>query len=121
MLDQAEDRLLFILIYLKTNPLQTMHGLQFGLSQPQTNYWIHHLLPVVQAALQELDLTRNTMAAKSRPARWPWREPPTWRSTVLNGDANGPETPLSNGPTTAARKRPIPTRISCWSTRVPTR
>ena len=57
MLDQAEDRLLFILIYLKTNPLQTMHGLQFGLSQPQTNYWIHHLLPVVQAALQELDLT----------------------------------------------------------------
>jgi hypothetical protein len=56
-LDQAADRLLFILIYLKTNPLQTMHGLQFGLSQPQTNYWIHHLLPVVQAALQELDMT----------------------------------------------------------------
>lgn len=57
VLDQAEDRLLFILIYLKTNPLQTMHGLQFGLSQSQTNYWIHHLLPVVQAALQELGLT----------------------------------------------------------------
>lgn len=57
VLDQAEDRLLFILIYLKTNPLQTMHGLQFGLSQSQTNYWIHHLLPVVQAALQELGMT----------------------------------------------------------------
>jgi len=56
-LDQAEDRLLFILIYLKTKPLQTMQGLQFGLSQPQANYWIHHLLPVVQAALQELGLT----------------------------------------------------------------
>lgn len=57
VLDRAEERLLFILIYLKTNPLQTMLGLQFGLSQPQANYWIHHLLPVVQAALQELGMT----------------------------------------------------------------
>lgn len=57
VLDQAEDRLVFILIYLKTNPWQTMHGLQFGLSQSQTNYWIHHLLPVVQAALHKLGLT----------------------------------------------------------------
>jgi hypothetical protein len=57
VLDQAEDRVLFILIYLKTNPLQTMHGLQFGLSQSQANYWIHHLLPVVQVALQELGMT----------------------------------------------------------------
>jgi hypothetical protein len=56
-LAQAEDRVLFILIYLKTNPLQTMHGLQFGLSQSQANYWIHHLLPVVQVALQELGMT----------------------------------------------------------------
>jgi hypothetical protein len=57
VLDQAEDRVLFILIYLKTNPLQTMHGLQFGLSQSQANYWIHHLLPVVQVALQDLGMT----------------------------------------------------------------
>jgi hypothetical protein len=40
-LRQDEDRLLFALVYLKTNPLQTMHGLQFGLSQAQANYWIH--------------------------------------------------------------------------------
>ena len=44
VLPQMEDKLLFILVYQKTNPLQTMHGLQFQLSQPQTNYWIHHLL-----------------------------------------------------------------------------
>ena len=48
------NKLLFILVYQKTNPLQTMHGLQFGLSQPQTNYWIHHLLPVLQRALADL-------------------------------------------------------------------
>lgn len=46
-------KLLFILIYHKTHPLQTMLGLQFGLSQPQANYWIHRLLPVLQTALQD--------------------------------------------------------------------
>lgn len=33
-----------------------MHGLQFGLSQPQTNYWIHQLLPVLQQALADLGM-----------------------------------------------------------------
>jgi Helix-turn-helix of DDE superfamily endonuclease len=48
--------MLFILIYQKTHPLQTMHGLHFGLSQPQAHYWIHHLLPVLQRALADLGL-----------------------------------------------------------------
>jgi hypothetical protein len=52
-LPTAADQLLFILVYQKTNPLQTMHGLHFGLSQPQTNYWIHRLLPVLQQALRD--------------------------------------------------------------------
>ncbi len=55
-LPQMEDKLLFILVFQKTNPLQTMHGLQFQLSQPQTNYWIHHLLPVLQRAFAALDV-----------------------------------------------------------------
>jgi hypothetical protein len=42
------DKLLFILAYQKTNPLQVLHGLQFALSQSQTHYWIHRLLPVLQ-------------------------------------------------------------------------
>jgi hypothetical protein len=53
-LAQMTDKLLFILVYQKTQALQTMQGLQFGLSQPQTNYWIHHLLPVLQRALAAL-------------------------------------------------------------------
>lgn len=44
-LEKEEDKLLFILIYQKTNQLQTMQALQFGMSQPQANYWIHHLMP----------------------------------------------------------------------------
>ena len=51
-----EDKLLFILVYQKTYPLQTMQGLHFGLSQPQANYWIHRLLPVVRRALQTLGM-----------------------------------------------------------------
>jgi Helix-turn-helix of DDE superfamily endonuclease/DDE superfamily endonuclease len=54
VLQSFEDKLLFILIYQKTNPLQTMHALQFGLSQPQAHYWIHQLLPVLQEALAAL-------------------------------------------------------------------
>jgi hypothetical protein len=55
-LPQMEDKLLFILVFQKTNPLQTLHGLHFQLSQPQTNYWIHHLLPVLQRALAALGM-----------------------------------------------------------------
>jgi DDE superfamily endonuclease len=51
-----EDKFLFILVYQKTNPLQTLHALQFDLSQPQANYWIHQLLPVLQQALAALGL-----------------------------------------------------------------
>jgi hypothetical protein len=53
-LPKIEDKLFFILVYQKTNPLQTMHGLQFGVSQPQANDWIHRLLPVLQHALRDL-------------------------------------------------------------------
>jgi len=56
-LSRTEDKLLFILVYQKTNPLQTLHGLQFGLSQPQTNYWIHRLLPVLQETLRAIGMT----------------------------------------------------------------
>ena len=48
------DKLLFILVYQKTNPLQVMHGLQCALSQSQTNYWLHRLLPVLQHALRAM-------------------------------------------------------------------
>jgi len=63
-LPQMEDKLLFILVFQKTNPLQTMHGLQFQLSQPQANYWIHHLLPVLQRALAALGVAPERDASR---------------------------------------------------------
>ena len=53
-LPTPEDRLLFVLVYLKTNPLQVAHGLMFGLPQGKTNQWIHVLLPVLCTALRQL-------------------------------------------------------------------
>jgi hypothetical protein len=50
------DKLLFILVYQKTFPLQTLHGFQFGLSQGQVNHWIHRLLPVLQMSLAEMGM-----------------------------------------------------------------
>ena len=41
-LAQMADKLLFILVYQKAYPLQTMQGLHFELSQAQANEWIHH-------------------------------------------------------------------------------
>src|SRR6476660_5089588 len=50
----AEDRLLFILVYLKTNPLQVAHGRLFGMPQNKANQWIHVLLPVLRSSLRTL-------------------------------------------------------------------
>lgn len=55
-LQRIEDKLLFILVYQKTYPLQTMQGLHFELSQSQTNDWIHRLMPVLQVALAEMGM-----------------------------------------------------------------
>src|SRR4051795_2717004 len=54
LLHRPEDKLLFILVYLKTYPLQVVMAELFDLSQPQVNYWIHRLLPVLQQALDDL-------------------------------------------------------------------
>jgi len=49
-----EDRLLFILVYLKTYALQVVQGRLFGMGQSKTNQWIHVLLPALLAALRTL-------------------------------------------------------------------
>ena len=53
-LPTPEDRLLFILVYLKTYTLQVVHGRLFGMVQGKANRWIHVLLPALLAALRGL-------------------------------------------------------------------
>src|SRR5207342_795610 len=53
-LPTPEDRLFFILTYLKTYSLQVVQGRLFGMGQSKANQWIHVLLPVLLAALRAL-------------------------------------------------------------------
>ena len=53
-LPTPEDRLLFLLAYLKTYALQVVHGRLFGMVQGKANQWIHVLLPALLAALRAL-------------------------------------------------------------------
>ena len=53
-LPTPEDRLLFILVYLKTYALQVVQGRLFGMVQGKAHQWIHVLLPVLLAALRAL-------------------------------------------------------------------
>lgn len=52
-LGRIEDKLFFILFYLKTYPLQEVLGHLFGLSQGQANVWIHRLSGVLKETLQQ--------------------------------------------------------------------
>src|SRR5215472_16512281 len=49
-----EDRLLFILAYVKTYSLQVVQGRLFGMGQSKANQWIHVRLPVLLTALRTL-------------------------------------------------------------------
>jgi Helix-turn-helix of DDE superfamily endonuclease len=53
-LPTPEDRLLFILVYLKTYPLQVVQGRLFGMGQSKAHQWIHVLLVVLRATLRTL-------------------------------------------------------------------
>jgi hypothetical protein len=53
-LPTPEDRLLFILVYLKTYALQVVHGRLFGMGQSKAHQWLHVLLVALQATLRTL-------------------------------------------------------------------
>jgi hypothetical protein len=73
-LPTPEDRLLFILVYLKTYPLQVVQGRLFGMGQSKAHQWIHVLLTVLQATRRTLGdaPTRSVTALRSA---WAWRRP----------------------------------------------
>lgn len=50
-LPTATDRLLFILTYLKLNPIQEVQGQLFGMSQPNVSKWSRLLMEIMLLAL----------------------------------------------------------------------
>jgi Helix-turn-helix of DDE superfamily endonuclease len=67
-LPTPEDRLLFILVYLKAYPLQVVQGRLFGMGQSKAHQWIHALLVVLRATLRALGdaPTRSVRALAQR-------------------------------------------------------
>jgi hypothetical protein len=55
-LPEAEDKLFFILVYVKSYPTQQVQASMFDMKQPQCNTWINLLMPILNEALDELDL-----------------------------------------------------------------
>jgi len=65
-----EQKLLFLLVYLKTYPLQSLLGELFEMSQPRANHYIHDLLPLLRDSLDELGfLPERTGSEFTRSAR----------------------------------------------------
>jgi hypothetical protein len=52
-LPTMEDKLLFILNYMKTYPLQESHAQAYEMQQSQACQWIHFLLPLVKQSLAD--------------------------------------------------------------------
>ena len=63
-LPMMADKLLFILTYLKQNPIQEVQGQLFGMSQSNANKWIHVLHPVLNQALADQELLPARTAAE---------------------------------------------------------
>jgi len=137
-LPTPEDRLLFILVYLKTYALQVVHGRLFGMVQGKANQWIHVLLPVLLAALRTLgDAPARSLSAlaqrlgiseadaatvvvppeeESTPvAPSPAAAPasPLVPMTGRNGASSAPKTLLNRPTVRAGRKRTIRSKMSC--------
>ncbi len=58
------DKLLFILTYLKQNPIQEVQGQLFGMSQSNANKWLHLLHTVLNQTLAQQGLLPARTAAE---------------------------------------------------------
>jgi len=128
-LPTPEDRLLFILAYVKTYALQVVQGRLFGMGQSKANQWIHVLLPVLLAALRTLgDAPTRSLAAlalrlgvseaDAATVVTPLTEAPAsplLPMTGRNGALSAPKTLRHRRNVRAARKETTPSKTSCSS------
>jgi len=134
-LPTPEDRLLFILTYVKTYTLQVVQGRLFGMVQSKANRWIHVLLSVLLAALRSLGdaparsltaLAQRLGVAEADAATLvtPLEEEPTpvvapdaplLPMTGPNGALSAPKTLRNRRRVIVGRKRTTPSKMSCWS------
>jgi hypothetical protein len=91
------DRLLFLLVYLKTSPLQVVQGRLFGMSQSTAHQWIHVRLVVLRATLHALgDAPTRSLTALAP------------RLGVAEAEVAAMVVPTAGSPPTAARPAATP-------------
>src|SRR5260370_20074415 len=139
-LPTPEDRLLFLLVSLKTSTLQAVHGRLFGMVQSKAHQWIHVLLPVLLAALRTLgDAPARSLSALAQrlgvseaaaatvvtplaeepapvgpiPAAVP--ASPLVPITGPDGASSAPKTLVNSKQVRAGRKKTTPSKMSCSS------
>ncbi|MFM8834203.1 MAG: transposase family protein, partial [Cytophagales bacterium] len=68
VLPTSDDRLLFVLSYMKLNPLQEAHGALFGVGEPKVCVWLGHLFVVLEETLQSVRVlpARSNEALQAR-------------------------------------------------------
>jgi Helix-turn-helix of DDE superfamily endonuclease len=116
-LPTTADKQLFILTYVKQNPIQEVQGQLFGMSQSNANKWIHLLHAVWNQALahQELLPARNAddlaaMLAAKRTEGVP--QPPLLGMMALSDRSIAPLMPRTSRTTTAASRSATRSRTS---------
>jgi hypothetical protein len=133
-LPTPEDRLFFLLTYLKTYSLQVVQGRLFGMGQSKANQWIHVLLPALLAALRTLgDAPARSLAAlaqrlgvseaEAATVVAPLEEEaapvvatpvsPLVPMTGRSGASSAPKTLLNRRTVIVARKRTTRSKMSC--------
>lgn len=68
VLPTSADKLLFIMLFLKTNPLQEVHATSFGMNQPQASKWLKllsHLLLETLAKARVLPERKSERISKA--------------------------------------------------------
>jgi Helix-turn-helix of DDE superfamily endonuclease len=135
-LPTPEDRLLFILAYVKTYSLQVVQGRLFGMGQSKANQWIHILLPVLLVALRtlgdaparsltalaqrlgvsEVDAATVVTPLEDKPASLaPASASPLLPMTAPSGGSSAPKTLLHRRNVIAVRKKTTRSKMSCSS------
>ena len=139
-LPTPEDRLLFILVYLKTYPLQVVQGRLFGMGQSKAHQLIHVLLVILRATLRTLgDAPARSLTALAQrlgvaeaeaaamvaltaesspvfdPSTVPVPAPASPLSATMGprGASSAPRLRLSKRAVIAARKRATPSKTCC--------
>jgi hypothetical protein len=115
-LPTPEDRLLFLLTYLKVASLQVAHAALFGMTQPNANKWLHLLLLVLHQTLRELGdaPARHLLALRERlselqaEAQVQDERAPLFITMAVNDQSPVRTTMLNRKRTIAARKSATP-------------